>query len=133
MNYLALDLGRKHTGVAYADSKIRIAMPLETIHHIASEELIHALQPLILKREIGEIVVGMPYLMSGREGEEAERVHGVLTLLQDAYPTCTFSILDERETSRIAQGAHSTDNHAEAAVRILATYLDRKIPSGISE
>lgn len=126
MNFLALDIGRKHTGVSFADARVNVAIPLDTIHHTTPEELIQLLEPIIKIRNISEIVVGMPYLMNGTEGEEAEWVHGVLSLMNTAFPACVLTHLDERETSRIFHGAHSTDRHAEAAVRILTVFLERR-------
>jgi len=124
-HFLALDIGRKHTGVSFADMRVGIAMPLATLHHETPEELVQLLHPLIEARQIGRIVVGMPYLMNGSEGEEAGWVRRVLELLTHAFPSCEISLLDERETSRMFYGAHAEDRHAEAAVRILSTFLER--------
>ncbi|HLD07485.1 MAG TPA: Holliday junction resolvase RuvX [Candidatus Peribacterales bacterium] len=125
-NYLGIDLGRKHTGLAFADSRVNVALPLTTIHHKDEPELLEALEKIIRDREVGIIVVGLPILMSGEEGEEALHVRTVTELIQEAHPECAISFLDERETSKIYSAEGSRDRHAEAAVRILATFLERE-------
>ena len=85
-NYLALDLGRRHTGVSFADARVNIALPLSTIHHKDEPELLTALEKLVKERDIGSIVIGLPVLMRGDEGEEAFYVRAVTELIKEALP-----------------------------------------------
>lgn len=124
-NFLALDLGRRHTGIAFADSRVNVALPLSTIHHKDESELLTALEKLVKERDIGTIVIGLPILMRGEEGEEAFYVRAVTELIQKALPDCSISFLDERETSKVFQIAPSQDRHAQAATTILMTFLER--------
>lgn len=124
-NLLALDLGRRHTGVAFADSRVNVALPLSTIHHKDESELLTALEKLVKERHIGTIVIGLPILMRGEEGEEAFYVRAVTELIQEALPDCSISFLDERETSKVFQIEPSKDRHAQAATTILMMFLER--------
>lgn len=125
MHTLALDLGRRHTGIAFADSRVGVAMPLDTVHHESDEELIEVMKVLVEQRHIATIIVGMPLMMNGEEGEEAERVHHVVHLINEAIPSCAVELLDERETSKAYSELRSDDRDAEAATRILTTFLER--------
>ena len=125
-NYLALDLGRRHTGVSFADARVNIALPLSTIHHKDEPELLTALEKLVKDRDMSNIVIGLPVLMRGDEGEEAFYVRAVTELIKEALPACTVSFLDERETSKMFQLETSQDRHAQAATTILAMYLERQ-------
>lgn len=126
MHYLSLDIGRKHTGVAYADAEIAIAFPLDTIHHKNEQELIDTVAELVEKRQVETLVIGLPLLMSGDESEETEHVRAVSELLQEACPSCSIEFLDERETSKAYTEHKSEDAHAQAATTLLSVFLERK-------
>lgn len=125
MHYLSLDIGRKHTGVAYADAEVAIALPLDTIHHTNEEELVEAVTKLVEERGIGTLVIGLPFLMSGKESEETEHVRTVSTVLQESCPNCSIEFLDERETSKVYSPQKSKDTHAQAATTLLSVFLER--------
>jgi len=125
VTYLALDLGRKHTGVSFADATVAIALPLDTIHHDDEDGLIEVLTELMNSRKVETIVLGLPLLMKGDEGEEAEHVRGVADRIKEEFPACDIEFLDERETSKIYYKEAATDRHAEAATRILSVFLER--------
>lgn len=73
MRVMALDVGDRRIGVAISDPTGMLASPLTTLERGGSADLAAADAVIGLAREhsAGEIVVGIPYLMSGRTGEQA--------------------------------------------------------------
>lgn len=124
-NSLALDIGKKHTGVAFADSRVNVALPLDTIHHENDEELVSEVRKLVEERGVGTLIIGMPFLMGGGEGEEVEHVHKVTDLLKETCPTCSIEFVDERETSKVYNKEVSEDRNAQAATSLLAVWLEK--------
>ena len=58
MNILSLDIGKKRTGVAFATSKDRVAVSLQTIEHESIDSLKEAIDDVIQSKSIECIVVG---------------------------------------------------------------------------
>lgn len=123
MRILALDLGARRTGVAYAAYPPGIPLALPTLCHASSWVLLEQVHRLIKERKIDHIVVGLPLLSSGREGKQARSVRALLPLL--ARLSVQVSLLDERySTVRDS----SNDPDAAAACAILTVFLDRLPP-----
>jgi len=121
MHLLALDIGKKHTGVAFADSDAGYIIALETIHHKTTDDLIIALRPVIEAKKVNELVIGLPRLPGGEEGEQAVFVRDtVKEITKDVPLPVTF--VDERYTSTGRGG----DPDARAACSILAAELSRR-------
>ena len=125
MKYLALDIGRKHTGVAYVDATLGVPVPLPTIHHKDEEELLAAVAIRVSERSIDTLVLGLPLLPSGIEAAQAKYVRHVGKALQARCPKCAVRYLDERRTNRIAGGDQMIDDHAQAALTLLTVALER--------
>lgn len=121
MRILALDIGEKKTGVAYADSDIGVPLTLPTIRHRSGKELNAALGPILVQRRVTAIIVGLPLLPSGKEGSQAKRVRVVVASLHLPEGT-KVTYFDERYTT--PRGAFA-DPDAEAACSLLLAYLDR--------
>ncbi len=117
MRYLALDIGSRRTGVAYGESSLGIAHPLETITHTSLEELHSRIEPLLKERKVDHLVIGLPRLPSGDEGEQARFVRSFLPLIGD-FP---YSLIDERHTTPKGQEG---DGDSHAACQILTVKLD---------
>ena len=118
MRLLALDIGRRHTGIAYYDDAMGIPLPLDTLTHDSSEELCAYLQQLSQQRGIDRVIVGLPLLPSGKEGAQAQFVRDVGAMLEKAG--MDLSYLDERYTTpRQTQG----DGNAAAACSLLEMAL----------
>lgn len=73
MRIIALDVGDRRIGVAVSDPTGMLASPLTTLERGGSADMAAADAVAALAREhsAGEIVVGIPYLMSGRAGSQA--------------------------------------------------------------
>lgn len=130
---LALDIGTRRTGMAFADSSIGIPHPLETIHHSSSEELIAAVQRVCEEKKIDQLVIGLPLLPSGDEGEQAQYVRTTSEQLKPLGLPMTF--LDERyssprplstaSSSEDRQARKEVDPDASAASQLAQVFLDK--------
>ena len=67
---LALDPGRSRTGIALSDPGGRLATPLETVSLPPVRLVAHVLE-LIARHQVAAVVIGLPRLPSGDEGEVA--------------------------------------------------------------
>ncbi len=130
MRCLALDLGRKHTGVAFFDERTGVPVPLETFHHADEVELVERMVILASERAVDAFVIGLPFLPGGAEGEQARFVREIAKKLCEACPWCELHFIDERWTSR-GSGIRNrelgirNDKHAQDALIVLQTFLAR--------
>lgn len=69
---LGLDLGTKTIGVAISDISLMIASPITTIARAKFTKDWAALEKIILERQIGALVLGLPVEMDGTEGPRAQ-------------------------------------------------------------
>ena len=67
-----LDLGTKTIGVAVSDRRLSVATPLETIRRTKFTADAEAVLAICAKREIGGLVLGLPYNMDGSEGPRCQ-------------------------------------------------------------
>ncbi len=67
-----LDLGEKTVGVAVSDRMLSVATPLETIRRTKFTADAAALLAVATKRDIGGIVLGLPFNMDGSEGPRCQ-------------------------------------------------------------
>lgn len=111
---LALDIGTKRTGVAFLDEEVNIPLPLSTLHHTDTEELLSQVSSLITERRIDELIVGLPLLPSGAEGAQARLVRAVAQQMQSRGWRVTLK--DERYTTPRGKTA---DPDAIAALNLL--------------
>ncbi|MCK5016079.1 MAG: Holliday junction resolvase RuvX [Candidatus Peribacteraceae bacterium] len=118
MNVLALDIGLRRTGVAFADVSTGVPVALDTIHHKSFDELFLRIKKILEDKKVNHMVLGLPLLPSGDEGEQCEHVRNFANLLENVI---TYSTVDERYTSF---SNREVDSDASAAVHILQTYLD---------
>ncbi|OGJ57358.1 hypothetical protein A3H22_00580 [Candidatus Peribacteria bacterium RIFCSPLOWO2_12_FULL_55_15] len=120
MRILALDIGTRRTGVAFAECPPGIPFILTTLRHESVRGFLDQVAQLVDVRCIDHIVVGLPLLSSGKEGMQAQRVRSLLSLL--ALLGVCVSTLDERySTSRNS----SQNPDAVAACMILTVFIDR--------
>lgn len=120
MKYLALDLGKRHTGVAYLDTNTGVSVPLIVIQHKGQRELLDALDTLAKERKVRSIILGLPLLPGGKEGKAAteSRIFAE-TLRAEGYDV---DMIDERYTSPRTK---SFGAHANAALAILQVFAER--------
>jgi len=69
---IGLDLGEKTIGVAVSDSFLSVATPLETIRRKKFGLDAARLSEIIADRNIGGLVLGLPFNMDGSEGPRCQ-------------------------------------------------------------
>lgn len=97
--YLALDIGRKKTGIAVTDENRIIASALATV---PSGELEKFLVDYIAKNEVEKIIYGLPTQMNNQPSESMQYIQPILNRLKKVFPNQVFIPVDERFTSKLA-------------------------------
>ncbi len=135
MRALGLDVGSKTIGTAISDERQRMAFPGETIiRQEGWRKDMAAIRDLVADKGVGLIVVGIPVMMDGSEGIQAEKVRDfVSTLRRNVRIPIAFQ--DERMSTREAERLlyQAGRDHKEvkkvvdsvAACLILQAYLDK--------
>ena len=130
---LAIDFGRKRTGLAVTDPLRITANPLLTIE---TKELINWLQTYFEKEKVDIVVIGHPTQMNGEESESMNYIRPFIGNFKKQFPTIPITMYDERFTSvlahqaMIAGGMKKKDRQDKAIVDkiaaciILEGYLD---------
>ena len=140
MRILALDIGDRRIGVALSDPLGILATPLTTIERATpdADSAIDAILALAREHEAAEILVGIPYLMSGRIGAQAritldfaqslsQRTHIPVTHTDERLSSVQADRLLAQSGGASTQSKGRTD--AAAAAVILQAYLDAMPPN----
>lgn len=133
---MALDVGEKTIGVAFSDAAETIAFPGTTIvRQEGKKRDMAALRQLVAEHEIDEIVVGLPLMMDGSRGIQAEKVEAFIATLRGSV-RIPIRVQDERlstsEAERVLIAADRRRDQRKqvvdslAASLILQTYMARK-------
>ena len=96
---LAIDYGRKRTGIAVSDTLQIIANGLTTV---PSHTIIAFLKDYIAKEPVERIIIGMPRQMNYEESESMQYIKPFVKKLQKEIPDIPVEYFDERFTSRMA-------------------------------
>jgi putative Holliday junction resolvase len=96
---MAVDFGRKRTGLAVTDSLRIIATALETV---PTTELIPFITGYTKREVVDEFVVGMPKTLKNEDSEIAPLVRVFVEELKKTFPEKPVHLADERFTSSIA-------------------------------
>ncbi|HYF70542.1 MAG TPA: Holliday junction resolvase RuvX [Ohtaekwangia sp.] len=99
---MAVDYGKKRTGLAVTDTLRIIATPLDTV---LTNDLIPYLQAYVLRETVDEFVVGMPKTLLNEDSEMAPLVRAFVEELKKIFPAKPIHLADERFTSRMAMQA----------------------------
>ena len=124
---LALDVGSKRIGVAVSDALGITAQGLETIQRQNKRRDWEALDAVVKKYDVGEIVVGLPLRLSGAEGTQSEKMRSFADELRTKFGL-TVHLWDERWTSTEAnrllrQTNLSTEKRGKAVDRMAAVLI----------
>lgn len=132
---MAIDYGRKRTGIAVTDSLQMIANGLTTV---PSGELVKFIQNYMAKEPVELIVVGQPKQMNNEPSVNMRYVQAFVTHLKRTLPQIPVEYYDERFTSVMAHqamlegGLRKKKRQEKAlvdeisAVIILQAYLESK-------
>ncbi len=99
---IAIDYGRKRTGIAVTDPLRIIATALDTV---PTAELLVYLKNYMAREAVDEFVVGMPKTLMNEDSETAPFVRKFVEELKKIYPDKPIHLADERFTSSIARRA----------------------------
>ena len=99
---LAIDYGRKRTGLAVTDMLRITANPLLTIE---TSELMNWLTGYFAREQVDEVVIGHPTQMNGQESESMNYIRPFLGLFKKTFPDKPITMYDERFTSVLAHQA----------------------------
>jgi putative holliday junction resolvase len=99
---LAIDYGKKRTGLAVTDSLRIIATALETV---STTDLLNYLKNYLLREQVDEFVVGMPKTLKNEDSEIAPLVRDFVEQLKAMFPEKPIHLVDERFTSKMAMRA----------------------------
>lgn len=130
---LAIDYGRKRTGIAVTDALRITANPLLTIE---TKELLNWLTDYFAHEQVDEVVIGHPTQMNGEDSESMNYIRPFMGVFKKTFPDKPITMYDERFTSvlahraMIAGGMKKKDRQDKAVVDkiaaciILEDYLD---------
>lgn len=96
---LALDFGKKRTGIAVTDDLQIIASGLDTVD---TKTLLPFLKKYLSKEKVTLFVVGKPKQMNNTESESEVLIRSFLTKLSKYFPNIPIHREDERFTSKMA-------------------------------
>jgi len=104
MRALGLDVGQKTIGLAITDEAGIAAHPAGVIDRSGTDSDVSTIQTLVADRDITDVVIGMPFDLSGRVGHRARRVQEFVAVLRARLPaTVQFHEQDERFTTAEAE------------------------------
>lgn len=124
---LAIDYGRRRTGLAVSDPLQLIAGALATVE---TKELERWLADYFRREDVSTIVLGKPTQMNGQPSETWRYIEPLAGRLRHAYPDKEVVFYDERFTSVLAHramidgGMKRSDRRDKAVVdKIAATII----------
>ena len=133
MRHLGLDVGDERIGIAISDGGALLARPLEVVRRRPGPSSFSRIADIIAENEVGLVVVGLPLLPDGSEGEQVRSTRAYVRGLKkhidvpivcwderDSTRRATEILIENQRSRRRRQRA----NDAVAAAVILQQYLD---------
>ena len=132
---LAIDYGRKRTGIAVTDPMQIIANGLTTV---STHQLMDFLLNYIKQEPVERIIIGHPKQMNNEDSENMKNIIPFMNRLKKLLPDMPVELVDERFTSVLAHqamlagGLKKKDRQNKALVDeisatiILQTYLENR-------
>ena len=130
---LGIDFGEKRVGLALSDRLNLIASPYKTLQYISENDLISEIKKIVIDKEIGVCVIGLPLNMKGEDSDQTKKVRRFKNLLSILELPIFYE--DERFSSIIAKnslvlqnvktGHNKSEIDRTAAAIILQQYLDK--------
>jgi putative Holliday junction resolvase len=132
---LGLDVGDRRIGLALSDSCGILASPLTIIEHTTESGDIEVILKIVKEREAERVIVGLPRLMNGDIGPQAQKVQAFTEAMR-LHTQIPIEYRDERLTTVEAQRLHQESGSkkknrnirydAMAAAVILQDYLEEQ-------
>ncbi|MFN0083091.1 MAG: Holliday junction resolvase RuvX [Ferruginibacter sp.] len=123
---LAIDYGKKRTGIAVTDPLKIIATGLDTIN---SHELIPFLKEYINREVVELFIIGMPLNLDETETHGTAPAKNAIERLQKAFPQIPIQTVDERYTSKMAvvamleMGMKKKDRQVKGNIDVIAATI----------
>lgn len=99
---MAIDFGRRRTGIAVTDPSCIIANPLETV---ATATLVDWVKAYTEREQVATIIVGYPRTVRGEDSESMRYLTPVINRLRKVVSPIPVEFFDERFTSVLAHRA----------------------------
>ena len=96
---IAIDYGRKRTGIAVSDTLQMIANGLTTV---PTHQLLQFLLDYVTKEPVERILVGLPKQMNNEASENMRNIKHFVRSLKKKLPDMPVEYVDERFTSVLA-------------------------------
>ena len=96
---LAIDFGKKRTGIAVTDELQIIASGLTTVN---TTELLHFLKEYTAKEKVELFLMGQPKQMDNSDSESEVLILPFIKKLEKLFPQIPMKRIDERFTSKMA-------------------------------
>lgn len=133
MKLIGLDVGERRIGVAFGDSALRVATPVDVIERVSPEHAARAIAAFVRDYDAARVIVGLPRNMDGTLGPQAVATQTFVEQIAAAIPG-PIQFWDERLTTEEAvRQSHATGargkksrrhQDALAAAVILQDYMD---------
>ncbi len=117
MRILAIDYGKKRCGIAISDREKKIAIPYGIVK---SENLLEEIKKIVKEKNVGEILIGLPLSLSGKEIELTKEVYKLKSEIEKEL-NIQVTLLDERMTSKLYNKSENIDDLSAAI--LLEDYL----------
>lgn len=102
---LAIDYGKKRTGIAVTDPMQIIANGLTTV---PTDTLMDFLMNYVQKEQVERIIIGHPKQMNNEDSENMKNIVPFMNQLKKKMPQMPVELVDERFTSVLAHQAMLT-------------------------
>jgi putative Holliday junction resolvase len=122
---LALDVGDRRIGLAITDPLGLTAQPLFTLHRTTLRADLKSIARFIRQHKVEALLVGNPLHADGTPSPQAAKAQAFAQALQEAHPTLTHHLLDERLTTHDAHALLDLSGHTPRSTGH-ATRLHRK-------
>ncbi|MBI4592489.1 Holliday junction resolvase RuvX [Candidatus Uhrbacteria bacterium] len=128
MRILGIDYGDKKIGLAFGDSSVRVAVPLEVIRNDGSAT-IEMLVRRITDEQIDRVVVGVPLPQGNHSSVQLEKTRAFIAKLAQVV---SIPIVEEDESFTSVESVRlqqefnaQADEDALAAMLIVQSYIDQ--------
>lgn len=131
MRILALDIGKKHIGLAIGDTESKIAVAKDVWSHYTQERFKQKIRETVAQDNIKKIIVGKPLDEKGKPTQETLFIEQKVKDIEK-YTGQKIVFVDERFTTAAyhaewksgAQKTKQVRDDAQAARILLQNYLD---------
>lgn len=127
---LGVDYGERRVGLAVSDELLITAQGLDTFDR-KTGDLVGHLAALVERYDVGEVILGHPVSMSGRDNVTSRTVEALAGTIRDRLGV-EVTLWDERLTSvearRVLRGERADKGAVDrvAAILILQNFLDSR-------